>query len=261
LAVCFTLLAIGAKVINKTILITGACGGIGQALVQEYRSLNYQVIAIDEKEKINELGDVDFLKFNLMDFVSDPKTRNTFKAEFDNLRGENHLVAIINNAAVQTVKKFEDIDKDDWQETLEVNLLAPFFLTQLFLEELSDNYGSVLNISSIHASQTKKGFTVYATSKAALSALTKLLAIELGSRVRVNAIEPGAISTKMLEAGFLLEPEKRIALDNLQPMARIGEPSEVAKLASFLTSDSARFINGSAIAIDGGIRNQLHDPL
>ena len=131
----------------------------------------------------------------------------------------------------------------------------------MFLEELSDNHGSVLNISSIHASQTKKGFTVYATSKAALSALTKLLAIELGSRVRVNAIEPGAISTKMLEAGFLLEPEKRIALDNLQPMGRIGEPSEVAKLASFLTSDSARFINGSAIAIDGGIRNQLHDPL
>jgi NAD(P)-dependent dehydrogenase (short-subunit alcohol dehydrogenase family) len=245
----------------QTVIITGACGGIGRELVNEYKRANFHVIAIDSRPKIDELGDVDFLEFNLATLVSDNESKILLKNSIQKMVGQNQIKALINNAAIQTVKRFEDVNVKDWQETLDVNLLAPFFFTQLFLEELTTSNGSVLNISSIHASQTKKGFSVYATSKAALSALTRLLAIELGSRVRVNAIEPGAISTQMLESGFLTEPEKRELLDKLQPMERIGEPSEVAKLALFLTSDSARFINGSAVAIDGGIRNQLHDPL
>jgi NAD(P)-dependent dehydrogenase (short-subunit alcohol dehydrogenase family) len=251
----------GEEMAQETIVITGACGGIGRELVNEYRAANYHVIAIDSTPKIKELGDVDFLRFNLTTLVDNLNSRESIKESILKMSDGNQIKALINNAAVQTVKRFEDIDFVDWQETLAVNLLAPFFFAQLFLEELTVSNGSILNISSIHASQTKKGFSVYATSKAALSALTKLLAIELGSRVRVNAIEPGAISTQMLESGFLSEPEKRKLLDSLQPMERIGEPNEVAKLALFLTSDSARFINGSAIAIDGGIRNQLHDPL
>ena len=245
---------------QQTVIIPGACGGIGRELVNEYRGANFHVIAIDSSPKIDELGDVDFLEFNLARLVSDIESKTLLKNAIQKMVGQNQIKALINNAAIQTVKRFEDVNVKDWQETLGVNLLAPFFFTQLFLEELTISNGSVLNISSIHASQTKKGFSVYATSKAALSALTRLLAIELGSRVRVNAIEPGAISTQMLESGFLTEPEKRKLLDKLQPMERIGEPSEVAKLALFLTSDSARFINGSTVAIDGGIRNQLHDP-
>jgi len=248
------------KMAVETVIITGACGGIGRALVNEYRNANFHVIAIDSMPKLDELGEVDFLRFNLATLVTEIESRALLKKAIKIMVGPNQIKALINNAAVQTVKRFEDVNSEDWQETLNVNLLAPFFFTQLFLEELTTSNGSVLNISSIHASQTKKGFSVYATSKAALSALTKLLAIELGSRVRVNAIEPGAISTQMLESGFQSEPEKRKLLDKLQPMERIGEPSEVAKLALFLTSDSARFINGAAVAIDGGIRNQLHDP-
>ena len=245
----------------ETVIITGACGGIGRALVNEYRNANFHVIAIDSRSKIDELGDVDFLQFNLAKLATDADSKTLLKIAIEKMIGKNKIKALINNAAIQKVKRFEEVNIKDWQETFDVNLLAPFFLTQLFLEELTKSNGSVLNISSIHASQTKKGFSVYATSKAALSSLTKLLAIELGSRVRVNAIEPGAISTQMLESGFQSEPEKRKLLDRLQPMGRIGEPSEVAKLALFLTSDRARFINGSAVAIDGGIRNQLHDPL
>ncbi len=246
---------------QQTVIITGACGGIGRELVNEYRGANFHVIAIDSMPKIDELGDVDFLKFNLATLVSNVESKTSLKNSIQKMVGRNQIKALINNAAIQTVKPFEEVNVKDWHETLDVNLLAPFFFTQLFLEELTTSHGSVLNISSIHASQTKKGFSVYATSKAALSALTRLLAIELGSRVRVNAIEPGAISTQMLESSFLKEPEKRKTLDKLQPMERIGEPSEVAKLALFLTSDSARFMNGSTVAIDGGIRNQLHDPL
>jgi NAD(P)-dependent dehydrogenase (short-subunit alcohol dehydrogenase family) len=77
----------------------------------------------------------------------------------------------------------------------------------------------------------------------------------------VNSIEPGAISTQMLESGFRFDTKKREMLDRIQPMRRIGEPSEVARLSVFLTSDGARFMNGSVVAIDGGIRSQLHDPI
>jgi len=90
--------------------------------------------------------------------------------------------------------------------------------------------------------------------------MTRLLAIELGNRIRVNAIEPGAIATEMLEQGFKDSPGKRTQLDAMQPMKRIGTPQEVAQLARFLISDEAQFINGATVQIDGGIRSQLYDP-
>jgi NAD(P)-dependent dehydrogenase (short-subunit alcohol dehydrogenase family) len=131
---------------------------------------------------------------------------------------------------------------DDWNSVLSVNLLAPFFWTQYFLDLLEESSGSVLNISSIHARQTKKDFSVYATSKAALSGLTRLMSIELGARIRVNALEPAAISTQMLESN------------------RIGTTEEIANVALFVTSEKCGFLNGASIAVDGGIGNLLHDP-
>jgi NAD(P)-dependent dehydrogenase (short-subunit alcohol dehydrogenase family) len=245
----------------ESVIITGACGGIGRELVREYTAAGYHVIAIDISNKIEELSQTDFLQFDISKLVNGGTVRANLKESVLALIGKNNLKAIVNNAAIQKIKNFQEIDANDWRETLEVNLLAPFFFAQMFVEELSASGGSIVNVSSIHASQTKPGFSVYATSKAALSALTKLLAIEIGSKVRVNAIEPGAISTQMLESGFKSTPERRHSLDSIQPMKRIGQPSEVARLAVFLTSDKSCFINGSAIAIDGGIRNQLHDPL
>lgn len=245
----------------NSVIVTGACGGIGRELVSQYERAGYHVVAIDSAPKIPELIDTSFLQFNLSEIVNNPLSRESFKLSILEAVGSNNLKAIVNNAAIQTIKPFEHISIKDWTATLEINLLAPFVLIQLFFDELKENMGSVVNISSIHASQTKNGFTVYATSKAALSSLTKILAIELGSRVRINAIEPGAISTQMLEAGFSDNITKRKLLDSIQPMKRIGLPQEVAELSVFLTSENAQFINGSTIAIDGGIRNQLHDPL
>jgi NAD(P)-dependent dehydrogenase (short-subunit alcohol dehydrogenase family) len=245
----------------NAVLITGACGGIGVELVRAYYEAGYQVIAMDSEPRVSSLSDVDFLQFDLTSLVMNNSARGHIREEVQRLLGTNSLKALINNAAVQIVKPFEEINLEDWKVTLDVNLLAPFFCSQIFFDLLENSKGSILNISSIHASQTKKGFSAYATSKAALSSLTRLLAIELGSRVRVNAIEPGAISTQMLESGFKNHSELRHALDNLQPMKRIGKPEEVAKLALFLTSEDAQFINGAAMAIDGGIRNQLHDPV
>jgi len=244
----------------QSVIITGASGGIGRELVKEFKLANYHVVGIDASPT-SVSSDIDFLQFDLSRIIDDHQSREALKSSILELTHGNQIKALVNNAAIQNVKPFLEIDSDDWSLSLRINLLAPFFLSQLLYQELAIAHGSVLNISSIHASQTKKGFSIYATTKAALSSLTKILAIELGSQVRVNAIEPGAISTQMLEAGFEGDPERRKSLAELQPMKRIGLPSEVAKLAVFMTSDDARFVNGSTFAIDGGIRNQLHDPL
>ena len=155
--------------------------------------------------------------------------------------GGRGVAALINNAAVQIVKPMEMLTTEDWISTLNVNLLAPFLLTQALLKELEAAAGAVINISSIHATQSKPEFAAYATSKAALNGLTRNLAVELGGRVRINAICPAAVTTPMLLEGFA---GREVALDRLaqmHPAGRIGEPREVAALAFFLVSDAAGF--------------------
>jgi NAD(P)-dependent dehydrogenase (short-subunit alcohol dehydrogenase family) len=176
------------------------------------------------------------------------------------LRGRR-LAALINNAAVQIVKPSAALTTDDWNRTLNVNLLAPFLLTQALLDELTASHGAVVNISSIHAMQTKPGFVAYATSKAALNGLTRSLAVDLGGRVRVNSICPAAIDTPMLREGFAGREESFDRLAQMHPAGRIGEPAEVAALAVFLASDASAFMTGADIAIDGGIGARLRDPL
>ena len=245
---------------NKCVIITGACGGIGRALVAAYVNEGYRVIATDSKPSLLEFANVEFFQLDLKQTVLDSSFRHEALGAIRTSIGTDSLFALINNAAEQIIKPIENVNLEDWNSVLSVNLLAPFFWTQYFLDLLELAPGSVLNISSIHARQTKKEFSVYATSKAALSGLTRLLSIELGSRVRVNAIEPGAISTQMLEAGFESSPEQRRLLDDYHPTNRIGTVDEVAQVALFVTSESCTFLNGACLSVDGGIGNLLHDP-
>jgi NAD(P)-dependent dehydrogenase (short-subunit alcohol dehydrogenase family) len=245
---------------KNAVIITGACGGIGRALVRAYGEAGYFVLATDSQDALPEFSEVKFFKIDLRETVTDITVRERCLAELRTELVGYQLIALVNNAAEQIVKPIEEVTFEDWNSVLSVNLLAPFFWTQYFLDLLEISSGSVLNISSIHARQTKKDFSVYATSKAALSGLTRLMSIELGNRIRVNAIEPAAISTQMLEAGFENSPLERKKLDAYHPTKRIGTTDEVAQVALFITSEKCRFLNGASIAVDGGIGNLLHDP-
>lgn len=128
------------------------------------------------------------------------------------------------------------------------------------LPQLEQARGSVINISSIHARLTKAHFVAYATSKAALSGMTRAMAVDLGGRVRVNAIEPAAIATDMLKAGFAGQPEQFALLEACHPQGRIGTPAEVAALALAIADGELRFLHGACVAMDGGISGRLHDP-
>ncbi len=245
---------------KKTALITGASGGIGQSLCSIFRNDGYKVIALDYKER---LVDADFfIEADLGRICID----NNYSLEIIDqiqtlLTVSQGLDALINNAGVQIIKPMVQIGIADWSQTLNVNLIAPFLLTQKLFPFLEKARGSVVNISSIHAKLTKPDFICYATSKAALVGLTKSMAVEIGSKVRVNAICPAAVSTPMLLAGFDGKDEAYKALSSMHPVGRIAEPSEVAKLALFLASKDAQFINGASLELDGGIGSRLHDPV
>jgi NAD(P)-dependent dehydrogenase (short-subunit alcohol dehydrogenase family) len=174
---------------------------------------------------------------------------------------QGQLKALVLNAAYQVVKPTQALNAADWQATLNVNLLAPFWLTHSFLAELQANQGSMLAISSIHEKLTKPGFVAYATSKAALSGMVRAMAVDLGGRVRCNALCPAAIATPMLKAGFEDRPAAYQQLEAHHPSGRVGTPEEVAQTALFMCSDQATFMNGACVDLSGGISARLHDPV
>lgn len=241
-------------------VITGAAGGIGQALVQEFHASGYSVVATDKLIRPANLNCDHYLQADLALVASHAEYDNRALSELKAVLGPDGLHALINNAAIQLLGGAETLTREDWQQTLNVNLLAPFFLSQALLPELKSVQGCIVNISSIHARLTKKNFVAYATSKAALSGLTRSLAVDLCGRVRVNGIEAAAIDTPMLRAGFSGNSEGLRQLECFHPSGRIGTTLELAQLARCIADPTSQFLNGAIIPLDGGIGALLHDP-
>ncbi|MBL8474350.1 MAG: SDR family oxidoreductase [Rhodocyclaceae bacterium] len=244
---------------EKTALITGAAGGIGSTLVQVFHGAGYRVIATDLIEQPADLPCHRYLVADLAGYVQDEHYAHGIDSVLHS-ELEGQLDVLINNAAIQILATTAGLTRDDWRKTLDVNLLAPFLLVQAMLPELCAARGSVINIGSIHARLTKKQFTAYATSKAALAGMTRALAVDLGPQVRINAIEPAAIETDMLKAGFATNPKNYAQLKAYHPQQRIGTPKEVARLALAIADGGMDFLHGSCIGLDGGIAGTLHDP-
>ena len=246
--------------LGRYCLITGCAGGIGQSLVRGFSSAGYQVIGTDIVVRPEGLDCPYYIQVDVSLIADDEQYAANFLSTVRRYTGDNGLHVLINNAAIQILGGVDSLTRQDWRNTLDVNLLAPFFLTKLLLPELEATKGSIINISSIHATLTKSNFVAYATSKAALSGMTRAMAVDLGSRVRVNAIEPGAIETQMLIAGFndnLAQLEK---LKHCHPAGQIGKADKLAKLAIAIAGDGMSFLHGACVPFDGGIRSRLFDP-
>jgi len=244
---------------EQAVVITGAAGGIGQTLCQLFKQQGYVVIASDRIEAEGIACDT-FVPADLQKLCQVTEYREqVIQTIRGHLPGEE-LHALINNAAVQIVKSTDDLTVEDWHTTLDVNLVAPFLLTQMLLPELERASGSVVNVASIHAQLTKPGFVCYATSKAALVGLTKSMAIDLGPRIRVNAICPAAVETPMLLAGFEGQQQNLQDLADYHPIKRLAHPMEIAEAAGFLISGKSSFMTGEVLNICGGITARLHDP-
>lgn len=248
---------------SDCILVTGCSGGIGSAIVEDLIHAGWRVLGIDISDPPQSLRQDEsfiFIRYDLQSIGSCHQDIQTLFELVEDALQESGLYALINNAALQELKCFEELDLSDWHRTFGVNLFAPIQLSRVFLNLLAKSNGTIINISSVHSSLTKPHFSAYSTSKAALSSLTRSLAVELGDRIRVNAIEPAAISTSMLEAGFIGQHQKRLLLESYHPSKCIGEPSEISRTILFLLDHQNKFLNGCIIELTGGIHARLHDP-
>jgi len=243
---------------ERAAIVTGPESGIGEAIAAELRAQGWYVLGIGLGKNADACDR--YIQFDLRQC----EQRDLFNSHCLNpareALGDRALGALVNNAAVQLLAPTRSIALDDWQQSMAVNLTAPFLLSQAFADSLEASQGAIVNIGSVHAQATKPGFVSYATSKAALHGLTKALAVDLGGAVRVCAIAPAAIATDMLEAGFEGRASERKQLDAFHPAGRIGKPQEVAKVVAFLLQREMAFLTGSILTLDGGILSRLHDP-
>ncbi len=234
---------------KKTILITGCLGGIGSVMVDFFKEKGWYVIGTDRRESYSNADLKITTDLNKVDESTDQIVR-TLKA-----KKISHIDALVNNAAVQIKKRFEDFTYDDWIESFNVNVIAGYMLCKKLRKQLHG--GSIVNIGSIHSSHSKKGFLVYATTKGAIKTMTQNLSLELAPDIMVNCIAPAAIDTPMLKAG--LTKEEYLQLNKYHPVDRIGSPVELSKLV-FTLCERNIFLTGACIEYDGGISKLLHDP-
>jgi NAD(P)-dependent dehydrogenase (short-subunit alcohol dehydrogenase family) len=224
------------------VIVTGAAGGIGQALVKCFAEAGYGVIGTDKTDAPADFPGLHYIRAELQQSVADPEYASSIFEQIRACLAGQPLRALINNAAAQILGPADTLTRDTWRTTLDVNLLAPFFWAQALLPELEATQGMVLNISSIHARLTKPNFVAYATSKAALSGLTRAMAVELGAR-------------------FAGDSDGYARLESHHPSGTIGNPDDLARFAVAVAATPSRFLNGAVLGFDGGIAGRLHDPV
>jgi NAD(P)-dependent dehydrogenase (short-subunit alcohol dehydrogenase family) len=247
---------------NKTLLITGAAGGIGRATINLFAEKGWSVIGVDR----NEFGN-DFPKNGLF-IQSDISRPEDIESIFEKAKGfTTSLDALVNNAAVQVAKPLIETTVEEWDAVMNANLRSVFLAVKLAHPLLRSNKRSaVVNVSSVHAVQTSANIAAYAASKGGLLALTRAMAIEFApDNIRVNAILPGAVDTPMLRAGLnrghVGSGDIQERLDNLAKKTvsgKVGTPEEIAKAIYFLAdNEQSSFMTGQAMIVDGGATARL----
>ncbi|WP_435219105.1 SDR family NAD(P)-dependent oxidoreductase [Luminiphilus sp. nBUS_07] len=242
---------------TDVVIVTGAAGGVGSAVVRTLRDRKYRVIGIDVAD-VYEPGK-DSLKIDLSSLNSTAGV-DELSEQLAEAINADRLVGLVNNAALQIVCPFNELTVEHVINSLQVNCVAPFVLAKASFDHLKKSHGTIVNIGSIHSKLTKPGFVAYATSKSAIEGLTRAMAVELGGDIKVCAIVPAAIATPMLTAGFENNPQGLNELNSFHPAGIVGSINEVGKMVSLLIGDSLPFSNGALWNLDGGISGVLHDP-
>lgn len=237
---------------EQAVIVTGAAGGIGEALCKRMSDDGFLTIGIDRHP--SPTCDL-YIELD-MTLTSDLKDLGTELAQ------KHEIKAVIHNAAIQPLAGAGDTSIQDWFDALRVNVVAVDALVAGTRDRLRESGGAVVVIGSVHARATTGGITAYATTKAALEGWVRSAALDLGPGIRVNAIAPGAIETAKLREGFLRwgseEAEaRRSFLRSRTALQRIGDAHEVASAASFLVGNDARFITGVTLVVDGGASARL----
>ena len=236
---------------NKKILVTGATGGIGKALVQKFVSLEGNVLATGTKtEKLDalkkEFPSINVLKFDISDHS---KIEEFIENVSSQLVG---LDILVNNAGINMDNLSLRMKDDEWKKVIDLNLGSTFFLCKYGIKKMLKNkYGRIVNITSVVGHTGNLGQSNYAASKAAIIGMSKSLAIEYAKKnITINCVSPGFIQSKMTDG--IVESIKAVLTSRI-PMAKLGKGEDVANTVAFLSSDAASYITGETIHVNGGM--------
>ena len=240
----------------KTVLITGASGGIGSCIAQKLSACGYYVIAgyHRSKEKALQLKrDMEEKGGTAMLVQADVSQRDQVETMFEEIEKQVGSVDIlVNNAGISSQMLITDVSPAHWNQMWGVNVNGALFCTQRVLPGMiSKKQGKIINISSIWGMVGASCEVHYSTTKAAMIGFTKALAKEVGpSGIQVNCVAPGVIETQMLRD---LSPEDLEALKEETPLGVLGQGEDVASCVAFLASKEANFMTGQVISPNGGL--------
>jgi len=233
----------------KTALITGGAARIGAQIVKTLHHNQFNIIihCNQSKDKAQLLCDeLNLIRANSAEIVSG--NLNNID-ELDSLVSSiKSIDLLVNNASVFYPKSVEDSEMKDWDDVININLKAPFFLSKGLSKTLSKNDGSIINIIDIHSERPLKKHAIYNISKAGLKMLTQTLAKELAPRIRVNGVSPGSILWPQ-DSAEISEDDKNLMLERIA-LHRQGSPQDIADTVLFLANSN--YITGQIINIDGG---------
>jgi 3-oxoacyl-[acyl-carrier protein] reductase len=246
------------KLAGKVAVVTGSSKGIGASIAKHLAAEGASVVVNYASSKSGADNLVNEIKSGGGKAVA-VQADLARKADIERLFGETKkafgkLDILVNNAGVYEFLPLEQITEDHFHKQFNLNVLGLILATQEALKQF-DTLSSVINISSVVAKYPVPGGSVYSATKAAVDAVTQSLAKELGSKkIRVNSINPGMIDTEGVRSSGIAESDLRKQVEAQTPLGRIGQPQDVATVATFLASEDSGWITGETFLVAGGFR-------
>lgn len=246
------------KLANQHIFVTGGAKGIGAAIVRDAALAGAKVSFVDidiatseafTKDLRAEGFNVAFAHADVGDFADLQSAFNSLVEQFGNVTG------VVNNAGVNSYADPVEMTDEEWDALFKVDLKSIWHTAKLALPAMrAAHKGSIVNVGSIHGRLTYANYFPYSAAKSAALGLTRNLSVDEGQHnIRTNTVSPGYVLTPHTRDWLRAEPGREERAFSIQPMERMAEPSEIAKVVTFLLSDDASFVNGSDWAVDGGL--------
>lgn len=241
---------------QRTALVTGGMGGLGETISTKMHDAGYRVVITRSPSNNNAenwLADMDARGYPFSAFPIDVADYDSCESGVSNIHREiGPIDILINNAGITKDRTFKKMTKADWDAVIHTDLDSVFNMTkQVFDGMVTRGWGRIINVSSVNGQKGAFGQTNYSAAKAGMHGFTKALALELAKKgVTVNTISPGYIGTKMVMA----IPKEILDSKILPqiPLNRLGKPDEIAGLIVYLCSDEAAFVTGANVSINGG---------